>query len=273
MINISHIRKCYDGITVLDDISFSVAEGENISILGPGTSGKSTLLKIILGLEKPDSGSAQVFGLNMSDSSEADKQVILKRVGVAFQQGALFDFMTVEQNLDFCIQHMTEMNKTEAAETITSLLEGVKLGGTKNLYPHELSGGMQRRIGIARALVNTPDLAFFDEPTSGLDPVTSTIILNMIRDMASGKNKKSMVIITSSVEIAIRFCHRMILIKDGRVEADGDWKDILMNGSAWARHFLSARLIGLDIDYARELNLPVDFIKEHWRTDIDGPKA
>jgi len=273
MIDVSHIRKSYDGVTVLDDISFTVAAGENISILGPGTSGKSTLLKIILGLEKPDSGAAQIFGLDMSNSSETEKQGILKRVGVAFQQGALFDFMTVEQNLEFCIENMTELNTLQSKETITSLLEGVKLGGTKKLYPHELSGGMQRRIGIARALVNTPDLAFFDEPTSGLDPVTSTIILNMIRNMAGGAQNKSMVILTSSVEIAIRFCQRMVLIKDGRVEADGNWKDILMHGSTWAKHFLSARLIGLDIDYARELDLPEGFINEHWKSQSDGPQA
>ncbi len=132
------------------------------------------------------------------------------------------------------------------------------------MYPHELSGGMKRRIGIARALATNPQLSIFDEPTSGLDPVTSTIILNMIHELGGKDPQNAMVIATSSVEIAIRFAERVILLNEGNLVGDGPWKDLLLSGSDWVRHFLSVRLIGIDIDYARELQLPDAFLRQHW---------
>jgi phospholipid/cholesterol/gamma-HCH transport system ATP-binding protein len=132
------------------------------------------------------------------------------------------------------------------------------------MFPYELSGGMQRRVGIVRALATDPVVAFFDEPTAGLDPVTSTIILNMIRDLAGKTADQALMIATSNVEIAIRFADRIVMVNNGEIVADGPWRELIVNGPEWVKRFLSVRLIGLDEEYAHELNLPEEFIKLHW---------
>jgi phospholipid/cholesterol/gamma-HCH transport system ATP-binding protein len=147
---------------------------------------------------------------------------------------------------------------------VRELLDGVKLGRTAGMYPFELSGGMQRRVGIARALCTQPQMAIFDEPTSGLDPVTSTIILNMILALSGSGQDHAQLIVTSNVEIGIRFADRLIVLNEGRVVADGPWRELLMSGPNWVRHFLGVRFIGLDLDYAYELKLPQAFIDAHW---------
>ncbi|MCX6131028.1 MAG: ATP-binding cassette domain-containing protein [Proteobacteria bacterium] len=265
MINLDAVSKSYDKSAVLKNISFQVSSGERVSLLGPGGCGKSTILKILLGLTPPDKGTVQLMGQDMVKSREQDRQDTLRKVGMAFQQGALFDFMTVEENLIFAMEHMTDMSKIEMSQKIEKLLKTVKLSRTRFMFPHELSGGMKRRIGIARALATDPTVAIFDEPTSGLDPVTSTIILNMIQELGQHSDQGAQLISTSSVEIAIRFAERVILVHEGEVVADGPWKTLIMDASEWVKHFLSVRLIGIDIDYARELGLPDAFIQEHWQ--------
>lgn len=264
MISLSDVAKSYGSASVLKNISFNVSSGERVSILGPGGCGKSTILKLLLGLEKPSLGAIQLLDRDMVEASETEKQATLRNVGMAFQQGALFDYMTVNQNIRFAMEHMTEASNDEMEASIDDLLLSLKLPRTKHMFPYELSGGMKRRIGIARALSTQPKVAIFDEPTSGLDPVTSTIILNMIKELGQKDPSRSLVISTTSVEIAIRFADRVILIKDGEVVSDGDWRDAILNGSDWVRNFLSVRLIGIDIAYAKELGLPEEFIAKHW---------
>lgn len=264
MISLSLVKKNYGPAEILKDISFTVAEGEKISILGPGGCGKSTILKLLLGLEPPSSGSITLFDRDMVEATELEKQQTLRSVGMAFQQGALFDYMTVNENIRFALENMTDLSSSQMEEIIDQLLLSLKLPRTKHMFPYELSGGMKRRIGIARALATSPKIAIFDEPTSGLDPVTSTIILNMITELGQQDSSRSLVISTSSVEIAIRFAQRLVLINEGRVVADGLWKDLLLDGDDWVRNFLSVRLIGIDIDYAKELGLPEAFIRQHW---------
>ena len=264
MISLSDVAKSYGSASVLKNISFNVSSGERVSILGPGGCGKSTILKLLLGLEKPSLGAIQLLDRDMVEASETEKQATLRNVGMAFQQGALFDYMTVNQNIRFAMEHMTEASNDEMEASIDDLLLSLKLPRTKHMFPYELSGGMKRRIGIARALSTQPKVAIFDEPTSGLDPVTSTIILNMIKELGQEDPSRSLVISTTSVEIAIRFADRVILIKDGEVVSDGDWRDAILNGSDWVRNFLSVRLIGIDIAYAKELGLPEEFIAKHW---------
>lgn len=264
MISLRHVKKRFGNVDLLRDITFDVHEGQKISLLGPGACGKSTILKIILGILPPDSGDVTLLGCDMARGSEDEKQKTLRHVGMAFQQGALFDYMTVADNLNFAMENMTDLPREEMDRRITDLLKTVKLPRTRTMYPYELSGGMQRRVGVARALSTSPDVAIFDEPTSGLDPVTSTIILNMINELMPLSTGKAMIVSTSSVEIAIRFADRVVMINEGRVVADGPWRELIVSGPDWVRHFLSVRLIGLDIDYARELGLPPKFIEQHW---------
>ena len=264
MISLKSINKSFGGVTLLEDVSFNVQDGERVSLLGPGGCGKSTILKVLLGLLKPDGGDASIRGVDMINSRDRQRREILKSVGMAFQQGALFDFMTVRENLLFAMENMTKLSAEEMEARVTDLLNGVKLGRTTNMFPFELSGGMQRRVGIARALATNPVVAIFDEPTSGLDPVTSTIILNMIKQLGGSSGDHALLIATSNVEIAIRFADRIVLVNEGRVVADGPWRDLIVNGSDWVKHFLGVRLIGLDKEYAEGLSLPQKFIDMHW---------
>jgi phospholipid/cholesterol/gamma-HCH transport system ATP-binding protein len=256
-----HLR--FGDTPVLRGIGFSVARGERASLVGPGGCGKTTALKVLLGLIEPVVGEVSLGGTDMLRASDAEKRAVLRRVGMAFQQGALFDFMTVAENLRFAMENMTDFDRVRQAEKIRDVLAGVKLGKSADSFPFELSGGMQRRVGIARALAVEPEVAIFDEPTAGLDPVTSTVILNMILALARGADS-TLLVATSNVEIAIRFADRVILVNDGAVVADGPWRDLIVNGSDWVRHFLGVRLIGLDPEYALTLDLPDAFVRQHW---------
>jgi len=264
MIELSHVSKSFKEISVLKDISFKVSEGEKVTLLGPGGSGKSTILKIILGIISPDAGTVNLFGTEMVGVSADERQLMLRNVGMAFQQGALFDYMTVGENITFAMEHMTSKTPEEIDRKIEFLLDRVKLAKTRDMLPYELSGGMKRRVGIARALATDPKVAIFDEPTSGLDPVTSTIILNMIDELIDSDEGKTSLLCTTNVEIGIRYADRVILIHDGVVVADGPWRELLLDGSDWVKNFLSVRLIGLDQEYAFELDLPKKFIDLHW---------
>jgi phospholipid/cholesterol/gamma-HCH transport system ATP-binding protein len=271
VIQLKGVKKTFGNEELLKDISFSVVPGERISLLGPGGCGKTTIFKIILGLLTPDSGVVELMGHDIGAmTSDTERRHVLRKVGMAFQQGALFDFMTVRENLFFAMEHMTDFSAEEMDRRVKDLLQAVKIARTENQFPFELSGGMQRRVGIVRALATDPVVAFFDEPTAGLDPVTSTIILNMIRDLAGKTADQALVVATSNVEIAIRFADRVVVVHEGRVVADGPWRELLVDGPEWVQRFLSVRLIGLDEEYARELDLPDRFIDRYWH---DGSPA
>lgn len=264
MISVRNVQKAFGPQVVLRDISFDLQAGERASLVGPGGSGKTTILKVILGLVLPDEGDVRVADKDLVTVDDHIRRDVLREVGMAFQQGGLFDFMTVADNLRFAMKHMRGYESAECDRRIQRLLNMVKLGKAGPLYPHELSGGMQRRVGIARALGTDPRLAIFDEPTAGLDPVTSTIILNMIRDLGAESGNPSQLVCTSNVEIAVRFAPRIILIRDGVVVADGPWRTFLVEGDPWVRHFLGTRFIGLDREYAESLDLPAAFMAQHW---------
>lgn len=263
MIRLDDVHVRFGGVPVLRGISFALGAGERVSLVGPGGCGKTTILKVLLGLVRPAVGEVSLRGMDMTRAEDHEKAAVLKRVGMAFQQGALFDFMTVAENLRFAMDNMTDFDAARQVAKIKSVLDGVKMGRSADLFPYELSGGMQRRVGIARALAVEPEVAIFDEPTAGLDPVTSTVILNMILDLASGADS-TLLVTTSNVEIAIRFAERVIVVNEGVVVADGPWRELLLTGPEWVRHFLSVRLIGLDPEYARTLDLPASFMRQHW---------
>jgi phospholipid/cholesterol/gamma-HCH transport system ATP-binding protein len=265
MIKCYRLGRSYFDQQVLKNITFTIRKGERVSILGPGGSGKSVILKIIVGIEKPDYGYSKLMKIDLAKTSFKNKKDVLCSLGMAFQQGGLFDFMNVRENLMFVMDNMTKFSDEIKQKKIKEILSAVKLADTENLYPHEMSGGMRRRVGIARALCINPKVAIFDEPTAGLDPVTSSIILNRILQVSVDDKESSMVVATSNVEVAIRFSKRIILIRDGMVIADGPWKALLMDGSNWIKKFLETRLIGLSSDYVKDLDLPESFIEKHWK--------
>jgi phospholipid/cholesterol/gamma-HCH transport system ATP-binding protein len=198
------------GKWVFKDLSLHVARGESVAILGPSGSGKSVLLKIIAGLIQSDQGTVRVESKNL---------------GMLFQKNALFDSLTVEENLSFPLRERLGIRGSEADARISELLSAVKLSGNENLFPNELSGGMQKRLGIARALVVQPEVILYDEPTAGLDPITSRTIAEMIGSLQK-KRGSTIVTVTNDVHRAYQLADRIFLLAQGKLIDGGTPKQV-----------------------------------------------
>jgi phospholipid/cholesterol/gamma-HCH transport system ATP-binding protein len=225
---------------VLQNLGLEIKKREALTILGPGGSGKSTLLKVILGIIKPQSGSVNVLGKEVSQLKHEERSSFLKKMGMAFQQGALFDFMTVKENLLFAMENMTDFEKADREAKVTSFLEQVLLLHAAHKIPNELSGGMRRRIGFIRALITNPELALLDEPTAGLDPVTTTIVIDMIHKIGDNIGT-TMVSVTSNIDVAFRFSSKVAVLKDGNIIGIGTKKELLNLNDPWISNFLTIR--------------------------------
>ena len=235
------VYKEYDGRPVLDGVSFTVRQGEYVSLTGESTSGKSTIFKTIVGLVKPDRGRIYLFGQDPYAVPEKEKQRLLKRLEMQFQSGALFDSMIVEENMKFVLDEETDLPQRDKQAIIERLLKGVSLFSAKKNYPFELSGGMKKRVAVARTLATTPELALFDEPAAGLDPVTSVRIINLIKSLVA-EHDMTIMVATTDVHTAMRFSDRFLLIRDGKVYADAPWTQLKESGDEYTRKFLSRAL-------------------------------
>jgi phospholipid/cholesterol/gamma-HCH transport system ATP-binding protein len=225
---------------VLNQLQLKIKKGESLTILGPGGSGKSTLLKVILGIINPQSGSVNVLGKIINTLKHDERSFYLKKMGMAFQQGALFDFMTVRENLLFAMENMTTFDSIEREEKVKSFLEQVLLGHAANKIPSELSGGMRRRVGFIRALITNPELALLDEPTAGLDPVTTTVVIDMIHKIGNNIGT-TMISVTSNIEVAFRFAPNVAILKDGKIIGKGSKQELLNLDDPWITNFLTIR--------------------------------
>jgi len=201
MIEFENVTKRFGEKTVLDGLSFSVQKGEILSILGPSGTGKSVTLKHIAGLLDPDSGSVRLS---------------TDRIGYLFQSGALLAWMTVAENVALPLRETTRLSEAEIDAKVEKALASVGLSEAAELYPSEISGGMQKRAGLARAIVREADVILYDEPTSGLDPVTSARIVNLIRDINATRGITS-VVVTHDLDAALRISSRILLVQNGRV--------------------------------------------------------
>lgn len=240
IVRVRHVGKAFAEKPVLRDISFDLNKGERLAILGPGGSGKSTLLKTMLGIISPDSGSVEILGKDVFSCSTTERLELLRSIGMAFQQGALFDFMNVRENILFAMENMTDLTPDAMEERLTRMLAAVNLPHAALKLPSELSGGMRRRVGIVRAMATHPQIALLDEPTAGLDPVTSTVVIDMIHALAE-QTESSLICVTSSVEVAFTFSKRVALLRDGELIADGDWRQLHQLDNPWITHFLDVR--------------------------------
>jgi phospholipid/cholesterol/gamma-HCH transport system ATP-binding protein len=225
---------------ILQGLSLELTAGEHIAVLGSGGCGKSTLLKTIIGLIPPQKGSIEIFGENLLEVSKSRKIELLQKVGMAFQQGALFDFMTVKENILFSMENMSKLTLPEMENRITEMLAQVNLPHAAGKLPSELSGGMRRRVGIVRALCTHPRLALVDEPTAGLDPVTSTIVIDLILKLADS-TQSTIVCVTSNVDVAFRFAKRVAILFEGRILGFGTWDELHALKNKWLNHFLDVR--------------------------------
>jgi len=235
---ISHLKKSFGSNRVLNDISFKIEKGENLAVLGKSGSGKSVLIKCLVGLLEPDSGDVNLFGEKVADLKEKELNLLRKKIGFLFQSAALYDSMTVRENLEFPLRDLKSKPQEEIDLLVTEVLKNVGLEDAIDKMPSELSGGMRKRVGLARTLILKPEIILYDEPTTGLDPITSREISELILDVQKKYNTAS-IIITHDIECARITANRMILIKDGVVLVEGTFKEISESKDEWVRSFFN----------------------------------
>ncbi|GAA4448081.1 ABC transporter ATP-binding protein [Nibrella saemangeumensis] len=226
VITIDHLYKSFGDNQVLQDFNLSLYRGENLVVLGKSGSGKSVLIKCIIGLLEPDAGSIYVLGENIPDLEHDALDQIRTRVGFLFQSNALYDSMTVRENLEFPLRrHWIDKTRAEVDEMVMEALENVGLAHTVDMMPAELSGGMRKRIGLARTLILKPDIILYDEPTTGLDPITAREINQLILDVQR-KYNTSAIIISHDMKCVEYTANRIAVLIDGRCQHIGTFESL-----------------------------------------------
>ena len=226
MIEIKSISKSFGTNKVIDDVSFVFEQGKTNLIIGESGSGKTTVMKLMVGLHEIDSGEVLYDGLNFPTLGVKEKQEVRKKIGMLFQGGALFDSQTLEENVRFPLDMFTTMTKEEKLDRVNFCLEKVQLTNKNNLYPGELSGGMKKRAALARAIANSPQYLFCDEPNSGLDPKTSIVIDNLIQSLTHEFNITT-IVITHDMNSVVEIGQKILYIYKGKPWWTGNSKDIL----------------------------------------------
>ena len=225
VIEITNLQKSFGSQAVLKNLSMKLYNGENLVVLGKSGSGKSVLIKCIVGLLSADSGAINVFDQNVIGLSSEELGKLRQKIGFLFQSGALYDSMTVRQNLEFPLKRIKkDLSKKEMDDKILEVLENVGLADALNKMPSQLSGGMRKRISLARTIVVDPLIMLYDEPTTGLDPVTSDEISVLINEVQK-KYKTSSIIITHDIKCAVKTANRIIMLAEGEVYFDGSVPD------------------------------------------------
>ena len=206
---------------ILKDVSFSIDKNERVAILGESGGGKTTVLKLMLGLIRPDSGRILIEGEEINDKTEDELRSVRMKFSIVFQEGALFDSLNVKENVAFCLREYTKMSEEEIDRKVRELLRMVDIEQAIDLMPEELSGGMHRRVAIARSLAAfESEMFLYDEPTAGLDPANSDIICKLILDLS--KKGRGFVIITHKVTDALKVADRFMFLKEGIIIFDGN---------------------------------------------------
>ena len=237
MIEINNLKKSFGLQEVLSDVSLTLMNGENLVILGKSGSGKSVLIKCIVGLLFADGGTINVFEKNVNKLNELELNELRTKIGFLFQSGALYDSMTVKQNLEFPLRRIKKgITQDEIEEKINEVLENVGLADAMNKMPSQLSGGMRKRISLARTIVVDPMIMLYDEPTTGLDPITSDEISSLINDVQK-KYKTSSIIITHDIKCALNTANRIIMLRDGEVYLEGKTEDFENSTDAFIQSF------------------------------------
>lgn len=238
MINIKQLCKSFGDNRVLNNITFDMVEGQSLAIVGQSGTGKSVLLKNMIGLMKPDSGEVWIDDELISSLSFKQLQKVRTKIGMVFQSGALFDSLTVGDNIGLGLKKLTNLNTNEQKDRILESLSEVNLEGTENLMPSELSGGMRKRVGIARATAIRPKYLFYDEPTTGLDPIMTDIINKLIVKFQKDYNMTSL-IITHETRTIFDVAEKVIMLDDGKIVYNGETNKIKDNETPIIKRFFT----------------------------------
>jgi len=220
VISVEDLRHGFDGHPVLDGVSFEVRQGEVLGIVGPGGVGKTVLLKLVAALLRPDSGSVHVFGEDIHRMHGGRLAAVRRRMGMLFQNYALFDFLPVVENVAFPLLRQGDLPRDQALGLASDLLADVGLAGTERLFPSELSGGMKKRVALARATIHAPEIVLYDDPTAGLDPVTSSKIFGLLRRLHDERWSTD-VVVSHDVDRMKDVCDRYLVLHKGRVQFRG----------------------------------------------------
>jgi phospholipid/cholesterol/gamma-HCH transport system ATP-binding protein len=237
VIEMKGVQKTFNNCNVLKDLNLIIRPGENLVVLGKSGSGKSVLIKCIVGLIALDAGEVRVFGKNISELNYRLLNEMRLKIGFLFQNAALYDSMTVGENLRFPLkQHFKKLSEKEIINRIHEELDDVGLNESIDKMPSELSGGMTKRVGLARTLILKPEIMLYDEPTTGLDTATAKEISELIVSKQK-KNKISSIIITHDMACAKITADRIVILKDGRIETEGTYDELAASDSEWVRMF------------------------------------
>ena len=243
VISISGLFKSFGDLHVLKGIDFTLFKGENVAVLGKSGTGKSVLIKIIVGLLKPDKGEVIVLGEHVDKLERKELDALRLRIGFSFQSSALYDSMNVYQNLAFpLIMNVKNLSKNDVDSAVEEVLEAVGLQDKANQLPSDLSGGQRKRIGIARTLILKPEIMLYDEPTSGLDPITSSEIIELINEVQQKYNTSS-VIITHDLTCAKNTGNRSAILLDGKFLKVGTFEEVFKSDDKQVRAFYNYNFI------------------------------
>ncbi len=237
VIKMAHLKKSFGNNHVLRDINLVINKGESLAILGQSGTGKSVLIKCIVGLVEIDDGELFILGNNISELKNKELIETQKKIGFLFQSGALYDSMTVRENLEFPLRkQLRSIPKDKLESIVKEALHDVGLDEAIDKTPSELSGGMRKRLGLARTLILKPEIMLYDEPTTGLDPITSKEISNLILEVQR-KYDTTSIIITHDIECTRLTADRIIVIKDGICAAEGTFNELEKSADPWIRSF------------------------------------
>ena len=237
VIEINNLHKSFGENKVLTGFDFTLNRGESVVVLGKSGSGKSVLIKCIIGLMKPDNGKILVLGNNVPLLNTVDLDKMRLKVGFLFQSNALYDSMTIRENLEFPLRrHLVKMKKEEVNKLVMEALTNVGLPQTVDMMPSELSGGMRKRIALARTLILKPEIILYDEPTTGLDPITGKEISNLMVDVQKKYNTSS-IIISHDINCVKIVADRIVMLIDGKCYANGTYKELESSTDNKVKHF------------------------------------
>ena len=243
MIKITDLKKSFNGKVVLDGVNLDIEQGKITVIIGRSGEGKSVLIKHIIGLLKPDSGRIDLDGRELTTLNEREWNEIRRRFGMLFQGAALFDSMTVADNVGFPLREHTGLGKMDIREAVKDKLKRVGLVGVEDMMPADLSGGMKKRVGLARAIIMDPEIVLFDEPTTGLDPIMSDSIAKLMIDTQK-QLKTTYIAITHDIALTYKTADKIAMLHEGKIVAEGSSEDIKASKNPVVRQFVEGNAEG-----------------------------